>query len=268
MQVAVIRRALAATFSQRRRRRSNRTAGNVASEQAAFAQAVAAGAGTTVASPTLGVRKANIKHVQTKMQEYSSTRAGKWLTGMQWPQAEDHHHHQSPSTGTIDTLTCEPRTSQAAARDLEPQILDDAASTPIDNPPNEPDPNFAANPANQHEDKDKAPCPLELIDARRAKEQIHQEPCMKKGEEQFFHSHKMRSHKKLRSRKVHKLLLAPETLLPFTGATGLPMVEASPSTAATKPQPASVAGAPASASSDETLVLTLTLALNGAEAIL
>lgn len=89
-QVAIIRRAFAATFFQRRRRRSIRLAGCVGDEEAAIAQAVAAGTGTNVSSPTLAVRKVShipsIKHFQVKMQEYSGTRSKSWISGTS-PQA-------------------------------------------------------------------------------------------------------------------------------------------------------------------------------------
>ncbi|KAG0590375.1 hypothetical protein KC19_1G094600 [Ceratodon purpureus] len=242
-QVAVIRRAFAATFFQRRRRRSNRTAGHVANEQAAFAQAVAAGASTNVASPTLAVRKPNIKHVQTKMQEHSTTRTNKWLL----PQAEDLHQDHPTSTYTTENLNnTEPLSPQDHS---EPQTLDTKpSSSPKTLNSNDPNPNFTAHP---HEDDDGdgtgAAAPVEHINTRRPKDRMHHEPWPKKGEEQFFHTHKVRSHKRMRSRKVHKLLLAPETLLPFTDLHNT--TAPSPSAAQAQAQTGNLAAAPVSSTS-------------------
>ena len=54
--------------------------------------------------------------------------------------------------------------------------------------------------------------------------------------EQFFKTPKLRTHKKMRSKKFYKLFLAPEALLPFTGLAQDLAVEEGPSVAATKAQ--------------------------------
>jgi tripartite motif-containing protein 37 len=211
----VIRRAFAATFFQRRRRRSSRAAGHVANEQVLFAQAAAAGAGTNIASPTLAVRKASshipsMKQLQMKMQEYNgTTRAGKWLPGT-WPQAEDYHHSEC----TIEHLEL----SQAPAagesvENLEAR-LDQPSPTVAQQDHNLPNEDPFADLAPNDEDDDAGAPSVELIDMRR-----------KTRFQEGLQTPKGRAHKKLRSRKVHKLtLLAPESLIPFTdppGTTGL-----------------------------------------------
>jgi tripartite motif-containing protein 37 len=190
------------------------------------------------------VRKLNIKHIQTKMQEYSATRANKWLPGTQWPQAEDHRHLHHPSPCTIANLNTNSLTSPTSqtsptspttAKDhSEPQTLDSKPSSSPEtlNPPNEPNPTF---PDNLHEDEDGAgTAPVEHIDTRRCKDREAQ--TKNRESEQFFHTPRLRTHKKMRSRKLHKLLLAPEALLPFTGLAQHVVVEAGPSVAAADAQ--------------------------------
>ena len=235
----MIRRAFAATFFQRRRRRSSRAAGHVANEQVMFAQAVAAGAGTNIASPTLTVRKPSphipsMKQLQMKMQEYNTTtRAGNsWHPGI-WPQAEDHHRSEC----TIENLEPSHGASTAgeSVENLEAR-LDQSSPTVAQHDRNLPNEDPFAKMAPNDEDEDAGAPSVELIDMRR-----------KKGCREGFQTPKGRAHKKLRSRRVHKLtLLAPETaLMPFTelsGTTselakhlaGLSVVEAGPSAGAAK----------------------------------
>ncbi|KAG0579097.1 hypothetical protein KC19_4G072900 [Ceratodon purpureus] len=233
-QVAVIRRAFAATFFQRRRRRSSRAGGHVGNEQAMFAQAVAAGAGTNISSPTLAMRKASphipsMKQLQMKMQEYNSTtRGGKtWLPGI-WPQAEDHHHSEC----TIENLELSQGTAAGESVENLEARLDESSPSVAQHDHNLPNEDtFAELAPDDHEEDDVGAPSVELIDMRRKNR--NQDP--PKG----------RVRKRLRSRKVHKLtLLAPESLTHFTdlpGTTGLAqhlaglsVVEAGPSVGAAK----------------------------------
>ncbi|XP_024373646.1 uncharacterized protein [Physcomitrium patens] len=220
-QVAIIRRAFAATFFQRRRRRSIRLAGCVGDEEAAIAQAVAAGTGTNVSSPTLAVRKVShipsIKHFQVKMQEYSGTRSKSWISGT------------SPQAGIK-------RYSESAVKNFEISAADTGDSA-----------------AQQDEDDTRAPS-VERFDTTRRTDR-KQEPWTKNREE-AIHRGKMRVHRKPRSRKSHKLaLLAPEAVLPFIGlpdttVPDLSVMEANPSVAATQIRTAPVS-AGESSSGDE-----------------
>lgn len=230
LQVAVIRRAFAATFFQRRRRRSSRAAGHVANEQALFAQAVAAGASTNISSPTLAMRKAlphipSMKQLQIKMQEYNgTTRAG------MWPQAEDHHHSEC----TIENLEISQATAAGESVENLEARLDQSSPSVAQHDHNLPtEDSFAELAPNDEYDDVGAPS-VELIDMRR-----------KNRSQEGLQNPKGRAHKKLRSRKVHKLtLLAPESLTHFTdfpGTTGLAqhlaglsIVEAGPSAGAAK----------------------------------
>ncbi|XP_024391968.1 uncharacterized protein [Physcomitrium patens] len=243
-QVAVIRRAFAAAFFQRRRRRGSRTAGHVTNEQIAFAQAVAAGTGTSNASPTLSVRKApqipSIKHVQMKMQECNGSRVEKsWNNGI-LPQFEGHHH--SECTVEINSEVV----SQVVAAD-SPVRMHASSLTRHEKPSTEElskefltHPEDGDVPANldQNDDDGTGTPSIEHIVTHKSQGKNHQEILSKKGDD-IFQIPKVCSHKKLRSRKAHKVLIPPEALLPFTEIprsaeiarhlTGLSMVEAGPS---------------------------------------
>lgn len=227
IQVAVIRRAFAATFFQRRRRRSSRAIH--ADGQASFAQAVA-GAVTNLASPNLGTRKSHIpsiKHFHMKMQEYGGSKAGKWLPGM-WPQADGNNQRNSVNLevsrakGTASPthpteVQFQPPFGEQSFADFMTRsedidvanvcIQDDGEATPVEH----------------------VGLPADI----RSKER--REIWLKKRDDFFqLPTGKVRSHKKLRNRKAHKFLLAPE-VLPFidtaeiTHQLSVVSVEAGPS---------------------------------------
>lgn len=221
----MIRRAFAAAFFQRRRKRGSRTAGHVTNEQIAFAQVVAAGTGTSNASPTLSVRKApqipSIKHVQMKIQECNGSRIEKpWNYGV-LPQFEGHHH--SGCTVEINSEVV----PQAVAAD-SPVRTHASSLIRHEKPSNEAlskefftYPEDGDIPANlDHRDNDgTGTSPTDHITTQKPQGLNHQMLLSKKGDD-IFQIPKVCSHKKLRSRKAHKILIPPEALLSFTESTG------------------------------------------------
>jgi len=149
-----------------------------------------------------------------KTQEYNGTREnpGNWALPNMWLQAEEEGEHPHPSS-EVPIPACVPKRA------------------PSDNP-------FAEFPAPDGGDGARAPF-AERLDTQRPKDLLW----TKKGEE-IFQISKSRS-QKLRSRKAHKLLLAPETLLP--SFTSLSVVEAGPSSK--KPANESSSAVPALVSS-------------------
>ncbi|XP_024371078.1 uncharacterized protein [Physcomitrium patens] len=220
-QVTVIRRAFATALFQRRRRRSNRTVGQVANEKVALAQAVATGTGTTIASNTLALRKelqvSSIKDLPRTMQDSSGTRAGKsWNLGM-LPQCEDRCNSECTIVIHSEDI------SQAVAAD-SPVRPNESSLTQHDGPLGEghfselmTHPKRGDIPATttKHDDDNVRALPMEPTATRKPKDINYQELWTKRGEESF-QTPKVRSHKKIRSRKALKVLRAPEALPPFT----------------------------------------------------
>lgn len=218
----MIRRAFATALFQRRRRRSNRT---VTNDRVALPQAVTTGAGSIIISNTHALRKepqvSITQDVQGTMQDCSGIRAGKsWNPGI-FPQCE--HRINSECTTVVHSEDV----SQAVATD-SPVPPNASSLTEHDGPLGEGNcadplmyPKRGDVPAKttKHDDDRVRAQPMEPTTTRKTKDMNFQELYTRRREE-FFQIPKIRSHKKIRSRKALKVLLDPEALLPFTDLSG------------------------------------------------
>ncbi len=246
IQVAVIRRAFAATFFQRRRRRSsssNRTV-HIEGQPSSFTQAVA-GAVTNLVSPALVTRKAHapsIKNFHLKSQEYSSSKAGKWLPGLWSPPPPSPSEAHIPRTHLVNTkvsrasdfgtaqMEHSPHDVMSATHLLEPHIQEHFGEESFAQFLMRSEDMEAANVCclqeEEEEEEDGNNIPVEhkgtneTLDVR-AKEM---QEMWHRNQDDIFQkpppTAKARSHKKLRNRKTHTklLLVAPEVPLPQTSS--------------------------------------------------